>query len=63
MRQHRPRRAAAQPQRIRLEAFPFAFSNELLRQTLGWKPACDFKAGAEVAWRWLEFARMILARG
>ena len=47
------------PSRIRLEAFPIAFSNDLLKQTLGWKPAYDFKAGAEVTRQWLEFARLI----
>ncbi len=50
------------PSRIRLEAFPIEFSNELLKQTLGWKPAYDFQAGAEVTRQWLEFARMIPAR-
>ncbi len=51
------------PSRIRLEAFPIAFSNELLKQTLGWKPAYDFKAGAEVTRQWLEFAWMVPGRG
>ena len=51
------------PSRIRLEAFPIEFSNELLKQTLGWKPAYDFKAGAEVTRQWLEFARLIPAQG
>lgn len=49
------------PSRIRLEAFPIAFSNAHLKQTLGWKPAYDFKSGAEVTRQWLEFARMIPA--
>lgn len=51
------------PSRIRLEAFPIAFSNAHLKQTLGWKPAYDFKSGAAVTREWLEFARMIPARG
>jgi nucleoside-diphosphate-sugar epimerase len=47
--------------RILREVFPLEFSNELLKQTLDWKPAYDFARAAEVTRRWLEFARLIPA--
>jgi len=47
------------PGRLVREDFHREFSNELAKQSLGWRPKYDFPAGAALTRTWLEFTRML----
>jgi nucleoside-diphosphate-sugar epimerase len=50
------------PGRLATETCRVAFSNELAKATLGWRPAYDFAAGAELTRQWMIFAGLAPGR-